>query len=118
MTDIEKIEEAIKLLQSQLDLLKETEDRKSPEEKAYKRWYGNYPPTNPSDYNFEGNRWKSFQIGYKAAKEDWEPKSESLEDILWEWWSDAFTSNSNLDMEATLADLADRVYKWHENGNV
>jgi hypothetical protein len=38
----------------------------------------------------------------------------TLEDILWEWWEDAFTSNSNLDMEATLAGLADKVYSWHE----
>jgi hypothetical protein len=67
MTEIENIEGAIKLLQSQLDLLRQME------------------------------------------------KPESLEDILWDWWSDTFTSNSNLDMEATLADLADRVYKWHEN---
>ena len=91
---------------------------KSPEEKAYKRWYGDYPQTTPSVSNFEDNRWKSFQIGYKAAKEDCkvgeEPKPESLEDILWEWWEDAFTSNSNLDMEATLAGLADKVYSWHE----
>jgi hypothetical protein len=64
MTEIENIEGAIKLLQSQLDLLRQME------------------------------------------------KPESLEDILWDWWSDTFTSNSNLDMEATLADLADRVYKW------
>ena len=118
MTEIEKIEAEIQVFQAKLDLLKEIENHKSPEEKAYKRWYGNYPPTTPSVSNFEDNRWKSFQIGYKAAKEDWkvgeEPKPESLEDILWEWWEDAFTSNSNLDMEATLAGLADKVYSWHE----
>ncbi len=118
MTEIEKIEAEIQVFQAKLDLLKEMENHKSPEEKAYKRWYGNYPPTDPSVSNFEDNRWKSFQIGYKAAKEDWkvgeEPKPESLEDILWEWWEDAFTSNSNLDMEATLAGLADKVYSWHE----
>jgi len=61
---------------------------KTPVEEAYKRWYGNYPPTTSSVSNFEDNRWKSFQIGYKAAKEDLkvgeEPKPESLEDILWE----------------------------------
>ena len=118
MTKIEDIEEAIKLLQSQLDLLKETEDRKSPEEKAYKRWYGNYPPTDPSVSNFEDNRWKSFQIGYKAAKEDLEPKPEgslkfqlgkSLEDILYDWWSDVFVSHSDLDLETSIGDLVDRI---------
>jgi hypothetical protein len=118
MTEIENIEEEIKLLQTKLDFLKETEDRKSPEEKAYKRWYGEYPPTTPSVSNSEDERWSAFQIGYKAAKEDCkvgeEPKSEVLEDILWEWWGNAFTTNSNDDMEATLAGLADKVYSWHE----
>ncbi len=119
MTEIENIEEAIKLLQSQLDLLKETEDRKSPEEKAYKKWYGNYPQTTPSDFNFEeDNRWKSFQIGYKAAKEDLEPKPEgslkfqlgkSLEDILYDWWGDVFVNNSDLDTETSICDLVDRI---------
>jgi len=91
---------------------------KSPEEKAYKRWYGNYPPTTTSDSNFEGNRWKSFQIGYKAAKEDLEPKPEgslkfqlgkSLEDILYDWWSDVFVSHSDLDLETSIGDLVDRI---------
>ncbi len=97
---------------------KRVEEPKSPAEEAYKEVYGWYPPTDPSVSNFEENRWESFQIGYKAAKEDCkvgeESKPESLEDILWEWWEDAFTSNSNLDMEATLAGLADIVYSWHE----
>jgi hypothetical protein len=102
---------------------------KSPEEKAYKRWYGNYPPTTPSvsNYednrwpsvsNFEYNRWKSFQIGYKAAKEDLEPKPEgslkfqlgkSLEDILYDWWSDVFVNHSDLDTETSISDLVDRI---------
>ena len=118
MTEIEKIEEQIQVFQAKLDLLKEMENHKSPEEKAYKRWWGDYPPTEPSKIGFEDNMWSAFQKGYQAAKEDWkvgeEPKPESLEDILWEWWEDAFTSNSNLDMEATLAGLADKVYSWHE----
>ncbi len=99
MTEIENIEEAIKLLQSQLDLLKETEDRKSPEEKAYKRWWGDYPPTEPSKIGFEDNMWSAFQKGYKAAKEDLEPKPEgSLKfqsvdaEPLEEVWNQSFRS--------------------------
>ena len=87
---------------------------KSPVEAAYKRVFGEYPATTPSVHNFDDNQWFSFQKGYKTAKEDWEPKPESLEDILWEWWEDVFTTNSNDDMETTLAGLADRVYSWHK----
>ncbi len=99
MTEIEKIEAEIQVFQAKLDLLKEMENHKSPEEKAYKRWYGNYPPTTPSVSNFEDNRWKSFQIGYKAAKEDLEPKPEgSLKfqsvdaELLVEGWNQSFRS--------------------------
>ena len=86
---------------------------KSPEEKAYKRWWGDYPPTEPSKIGFEDNMWSAFQKGYQAAKEDWkvgeEPKPESLEDILYDWWSDVFVSHSDLDLETSIGDLVDRI---------
>jgi len=86
MTEIENTEEEIKLLQTKLDFLKETEDRKSPEEKAYKRWYGEYPPTTPSVSNSEDERWSAFQQGYHASKEDCkveeEPKPGTLYNVL------------------------------------
>ena len=97
---------------------KRVEEPKSPAEEAYKEVYGWYPPTDPSVSNFEDNRWKSFQIGYKAAKEDLEPKPEgslkfqlggTLEDILYDWWSDVFVSHSDLDLETSIGDLVDRI---------
>ena len=122
MTEIEKIEGEIKVFQAKLDLLKEMENHKSPEEKAYKRWWGDYPPTEPSKIGFEDNMWSAFQKGYKAAKEDCkvgeEPKPEgslkfqlgkSLEDILYDWWSDVFVSHSDLDLETSIGDLVDRI---------
>jgi len=113
--DVRPIDDVVK--EAKLDLLKEIENHKSPEEKAYKRWYGDYP-TDPSVSNFGDNRWKSFQIGYKAAKEDLEPKPEgslkfqlgkSLENILYDWWGDVFVNNSNLDTETSICDLVDRI---------
>jgi hypothetical protein len=118
MTEIEKIESEIQVFQAKLDLLKEMENHKSPEEKAYKRWYGNYPPTTPSVSNHGDTRWTTFQNGYKAAKEDLEPKPEgslkfqlgkSLEDILYDWWSDVFVTHSDWDMETSISDLVDRI---------
>ena len=97
---------------------KRVEEPKSPEEKAYKRWYGNYPPTTPSVSNYEDNRWSAFQNGYNASKEDLEPKPEgslkfqlgkSLEDILYDWWSDVFVNHSDLDTETSISDLVDRI---------
>ena len=44
--------------------------QKSPVEEAYKRWMGEYPPTTPSVDNYEDTRWRAFQMGYNASKED------------------------------------------------
>jgi len=118
MTEIEKIEEQIQVFQAKLDLLKEMENHKSPAEEAYKRVYGWYPPTTPSVSNYEDNRWSAFQNGYNASKEDLEPKPEgslkfqlgkSLEDILYDWWSDVFVNHSDLDTETSISDLVDRI---------
>jgi hypothetical protein len=45
--------------------------QKSPVEEAYKRWWGDYPPTTPSVSNFDDNMWSAFQKGYTSAKEDY-----------------------------------------------
>ena len=44
MTEIEKTEGEIKVLQAKLELLKEMEKHKTPVEEAYKDWMGVYPP--------------------------------------------------------------------------
>jgi hypothetical protein len=83
MTEIEKTEGEIKVLQAKLELLKEMENHKSPVEEAYKRWMGVYPPTNPSVDNISDIRWRAFQMGYDASKEDCkveEPKP--MDDVI------------------------------------
>jgi hypothetical protein len=70
MTEIEKTEGEIKVLQAKLELLKEMENHKTPCEEAFKRVYGCYPPTTPSVSNSEDERWSTFQKGYNASKED------------------------------------------------
>ena len=67
MTEIQKTEGEIKVLQAKLELLKEIEN-KSPVEKAFKKVYGEYPPTTPSVSNSEDERWSAFQNGYNASK--------------------------------------------------
>ena len=63
MTEIEKTEGEIKVLQAKLELLKEMEKHKSPAEEAYKRVYGKYPITGI----VYGSSWSAFQDGYDAA---------------------------------------------------
>jgi hypothetical protein len=84
MTEIEKTEGEIKVLQAKLELLKEMEKHKSPAEEAYKRVYGNYPDTgicNGMSYVW----WDVFCKGYNASKEDYkveEPKKEQKWDVV------------------------------------
>jgi len=69
MTEIEKTEGEIKVLQAKLELLKEMEKHKSPAEEAYKRVYGNYPDTgicNGMSYVW----WDVFCKGYNEAHKD------------------------------------------------
>ena len=68
MTEIEKTEGEIKVLQAKLELLKEMEKHKTPVEEAYYAVYGWYPPTTSSVSNYEDNRWRDFQNGYNASK--------------------------------------------------
>ena len=70
MTEIEKIEGEIKVLQAKLELLKEMENHKSRAEVAYKDWEGKYPGTEiwTSD---DDMRWVSFAAGYNAAQKDY-----------------------------------------------
>ena len=71
MTEIEKTEGEIKVLQAKLELLKEMENHKSPAEEAYKRVYNYSPPTSPYVSNFEDTRWRAFELGYRASQEDY-----------------------------------------------
>lgn len=43
---------------------------KSPVEVAYKRVFGEYPPTDPSVPNFDDNQWFAFQKGYNCGYGD------------------------------------------------
>ena len=81
--EIEKTEGEIKVLQAKLELLKEMENHKSPEEEAYKRFFGRY--FNSGDCWTDDNEefWYFFQVGYRSAKEDCkveEPKP--MDDVI------------------------------------
>jgi hypothetical protein len=63
MTEIEKTEGEIKVLQAKLALLEEIENHKTPCEEAYKKVYGEYPMGEPF--------WIVFKKGYEEAQEDY-----------------------------------------------
>jgi hypothetical protein len=102
MTEIEKTEGEIKVLQAKLELLKEMEKRRSPAEEAFKEVYGYYPEV------CERSVWVAFQKGYDASKEDCkrveEPKPPTLLHILCEWCDD--------DIDLPCDKLVDMIEEW------
>lgn len=112
MTEIEKTEGEIKILQAKLELLKEMDKHKSPAEDAYKRWWGDYPSTNESVSETEDMRWSGFQAGYEAAQKDYKvgeyqqppQKPTTLYDIIADWCDD--------DNQPTCEGLVSRIEKW------
>lgn len=72
MTEIEKTEGEIKVLQAKLELLKEMENHKTPCEIAFKRVYGHYPDEDLDDYGtYYDTTWINFRKGYEAAQKDY-----------------------------------------------
>ena len=70
MTEIEKTEGEIKVLQAKLELLKEMEKHKTPVEEAFKEFYGAYPITDIADTSWDSDGWIYFEAGYNAAYEE------------------------------------------------
>jgi len=68
--EIELLKQEIKMLQSKLSFLDELEKTKSPVEKAYKDWWGEYPESGTTASNTDDARWAGFQAGYNAAYEE------------------------------------------------
>jgi hypothetical protein len=67
--EIELLKQEIKMLQSKLSFLDELEKTKSPVEKAYKDWWGQYPELE-TDSEYDDMRWQGFRAGFQAAYEE------------------------------------------------
>jgi len=109
MTEIEKTEGEIKVLQAKLELLKEMEKHKSPVEKAYKEWWGEYPSTEKSVSETEDMRWLGFQAGYETAKQDYKRVEEPKPVTLSETFYDAIQKS---DRHMLVDDFCEVVEEW------
>ena len=124
--ELEQIDKYLELTDSTRQLFDKIRSAypKSPVEAAYKRVFGDYPPTDPSVHNFDDNQWFAFQKGYSCgygdglensneiSKKPVEKQSKTLTDIVYRWWDDVFTTHSDWDMETSIEDLVDQVEQW------
>ena len=124
--ELEQIDKYLELTDSTRQLFDKIRSAypKSPVEVAYKRVFGDYPPTTPSVHNFDDNQWFAFQKGYSCgygdglensneiSKKPVEKQSKTLTDIVYRWWEEVFTTHSDWDMETSIADLIDQVEQF------
>ena len=70
--ELEQIDKYLELTDSTRQLFDKIRSAypKSPVEEAYKRVFGEYPPTDPSVHNFDDNQWFAFQKGYSCGYGD------------------------------------------------
>ena len=115
MTEKERIQGEIKMLQSKLSFLEELERYKTPAEEAYKEWWGEYPGTETWS-NYDETRWVGFQAGYEAAQaKDTEVKEcpdeyvklPTLYEIVADWWDEIFLHNN--EAGETIESLVDTI---------
>jgi hypothetical protein len=110
MTEIEKTEGEIKVLQAKLELLKEMENHKTPAEEAFKRVYCRYPDKYDSS-------WDIFEKGYARAQKDYkvgeyEPTSQEPEELktLYQMWNDGECRDEFCDVvKEWMSQYADNV---------
>ena len=72
LEELEIIDKCVELTDSTRQLFDKIRKAypKSPVEVAYKRVFGDYPPTTPSVSNYGDNRWIDFQSGYSCGYGD------------------------------------------------
>ena len=121
MTEIEKTEGEIKVLQAKLQLLKEMENHKSPAEEAYKRFFGCYPDTGVSWNDENEICWFAFQVGYNASQKDYKvedepkPMDDVIDRLLEKYKSQKLwniLSNKYDYISATCDDIVSAVEEW------
>ena len=118
MTEIEKTEGEIKVLQAKLELLKEMDKTKSPVDEAYKDAYGKYPvkviseELTPED-NWNVISWSAFQKGYNASKVSETPEEpeelKTLYDVLRELDKPLFTDDVCSAVKNWMSQYTDNV---------
>jgi len=70
LSPIEQTKKDIASLQQRLKLLEHQERIRTPCEKAYRDFYGDYPITDVSMSEWDAMTWTAFSRGYEAGKND------------------------------------------------
>lgn len=82
------------------------------------KWCEEHPDTDPLDW-VNPQTPEQVADGLKEAFREavkqgvvLSTKRETLTDVIWNWWEDVFTTNSNDNMETSIDDLVFRIEAW------
>ena len=103
-----------------VDAVEKFEKSKEPEKwdvvRESVKWCEENPDKDPLDWlkpqtpeQTEQGLKEAFREAVKQGVVSSSTKSKTLTDIVYDWWCDIFTSHSDLDMEASIEDLVDRI---------
>ena len=84
-----------------------------------KKWCEEHQNENPLDWlkpqtpeQTEQGLKEAFREAVKQGVVSSSTKTQNLTDLIYDWWCDIFTSHSDLDMEASIEDLVERIKHW------
>ena len=140
MTEIEEVKAQIKVLEKKLEELEKTKSPVEEAYKDWWGHYPETGTWDGYDEKRWQGFQAGYYVAYQEKVSEWEPtpqtpeqvadglkeafreavkqgvvsstKRETLTDVIWNWWEDVFTTNSNDDMETSIDDLVARVEAW------
>ena len=131
MTEIQKVKAEIKVLEKKLALLEEIEKQpKTLFDVIRNLGYSvdacyeivdaveefqkpkEYQPTPQTPEQVADGLKEAFREAVKQGVVSSTTKPQNLTDLIYDWWEDVFTTNSNDDMETSIDDLVERIKHW------
>ena len=79
---------------------------------AYEEKVSEWEPTPQTPEQVADGLKEAFREAVKQGVVSSSTKTQNLTDLIYDWWEDVFTSNSDLDMETSIDDLVTRIEEW------
>ena len=115
--------ETVRLLEgiyyNHIQVKKEKEQRVKDAVRESVKWCEEHPNENPLDWlkpqtpeQVADGLKEAFREAVKQGVVSSSTKPQNLTDLIYDWWEDVFTSNSDLDMETSIETLVDEISLW------
>ena len=79
---------------------------------AYEEKVSEWEPTPQTPEQTEQGLKEAFREAVKQGVVSSSTKTQNLTDLIYDWWSDVFTTHSDWDMETSIENLVDEISLW------